>query len=158
MNEETCVRELWVIYHGSTEPELVVDGTTTDLGILDLFHNIFGRESDAWLLHTVGQLPDWWRLVDVIQARNLTEHRDREERPKDDADLRWKRASFKERMSYQRGWKIVQGSNGGGNQIYRVAHDRNQIASVSVEDLEITPVEIPEPSKLIIPEKKLVRV
>lgn len=158
MTGESRIRELWVVYHGSSEPELVVDGVTTDLGLLDLFHNIYGRESDAWLLHTVGQLPDWWRLVDVVQARNLSEHQEQEQRPKDDADLRWKRASFKERMSFQRGWRVVQGSHGGGNQIHRVPKDRNQIPSVSVQDLEITPVEIPVVSKLIIPEKKLIRV
>lgn len=159
MTDEEAIgpRELWVQYKGKAEPELVVDGTTTDHSILEMFGNIFGRESDAWLLRYMGKLPIWWRLVENVQVRNLSDHKDLTQNPGDDAMTRWDSASIKERMALQRGWRIVRG-RGGGNQIYRVPHhiDRDKsFTPVSVEGLEITPIEVPE-KVLIIPEQALI--
>lgn len=155
---ETEPRGLWVIYKDTTEPELIVEGATTDVGILALAENVHGRESDAWLLSLMGQLPDWWRLVDTVLATNLTESIDQEMKPGDDARQRWEGVSVRERVALQRGWRVVQGREG-GHLIYRVPNDPGMIQPVPVADLEIVPIPTQTPeSELIVIENVLLRV
>lgn len=154
-------RELWVVFHDTSELELVVDGMTTDDALLNMFHSIHGRESDAWLLSIMGQLPDWWRLIDTIRTRGMTGRRNQSAKPRDDAQLRWKETEARERVTFQRGWRVIQGRDGGGNVIYRVPNDPERIFSTPVGEIKIEPIEIPEQrpeSGLIIPERRLIRV
>lgn len=160
----TGPRELWVLYRDTPRiPELIVDGTTSDLRMLDLYHSLFKRESNAWLLHLMGQLPDWWRLINKVWLRNLTEHRNPGQKPMDPALHRWKSANARERIMLQRGWRVVQGVYG-GHQIYQVPPSRdtgNRVeSSLVVEELEVTLIESAPPvtTSLIIPEQKLIRV
>lgn len=161
--DDPTIREIWVIYHGTKVPELVVDGFTNDRGALIVKGNMLGHQVNAWLLSIMGQLPNWWRLVHEIQARNLADTDDEFDRPRYEATQLWKSSSPKERMSLQRGWRVIQGPAGGG-QIYRVPNDRLKIPSVSVSDLDPAVIEFPAPapvripSQLIIPERRLIRV
>lgn len=156
-------RELWVVYEDTGEKELVVDGVPTDRHILDMYYSIFGRESDAWVMHTVDLLPDWWRLVSKVQVRNLTEHRGRSAKPHDDAVTRWEGASPRERVTMQRGWRVVRGRDGGGHHIFRRVPtpptDSTYVVSMPiVEELEGGIIELPPitPSRLIIPSQELI--
>lgn len=168
----TQPRELWVTYHGTTEPELFVDGFLTDAATLTLFGTLYAREVDAWTMSIVGQLPDWWRRVDLVEARNLTGPLDPDKpnvgRPGDEAAKLWETATVKDRISMQKGWRVYRGS-AGGHQIDRRAVDTRRIVSAPVQDLDpletgevsVEPVRIPRPqqtSGLIIPERRLIRL
>lgn len=128
-------RELLYTYHRTVEPVYIATGVTTDSGLMDMYGHVLGMESDAWLLEKLGLLPDWWQLVDIIEARNLTNFPDMNERPEADADQRLNDPDLSpyDRAVLKRGWRVMQTS--GGGRIFRLP-DRTPI----IRDIKVIAV------------------
>lgn len=122
--EEEGNRELLATYHGSPVPVVLLDGVTTDHGMLAIFTTIYSRESDAWLLHKLGLLPAWWQLVTSISVRNLAHLPDEEVEPEPDAQLRLADLTEPERDALRYGWRVQRTSDGGGRIMRRVDRRR----------------------------------
>lgn len=106
-------RELLLVYQGQKEPEVILDGVTTDHGMLMIYHNIIAREADAWLLHKLGLLPDWWRLVNIVRVRHLAEYQDSYTHPEVHAQRRLADLSEPERDALRYGWRVHRTKSGG---------------------------------------------
>lgn len=117
-------RELLLTYLGEKEPVLFLDGLTTDHGALQIFCTVWSRESDAWLLHKLGLLPTWWRLVSSVSVHNLMHLPDEEMEPEPDAIMRLADLSEPERDALRYGWRVQRTSNGGGRITRRVDRRR----------------------------------
>lgn len=122
-------RELLVTYLGGQGPEVVLDGVTTDHGILMIYNNIIARESDAWLLRKLGLLPDWWRLATAVHVRHLSEFRDTYTHPEALAQRRLADLTEAGREELRYGWRVYQ--SGGGPRITRRADNRQPLQANS---------------------------
>lgn len=109
-----ATREITLAYTDTPEElEPVIAGSTTDAGSLHMFHYLCGQESDAWVLHALGMLPRWWRLVYALHIRNLSNHEDTTISPEQDAQLRLADLSELERAQLRIGWRVIHTSTGG---------------------------------------------
>lgn len=144
-------REL-VLVHDELESDpttTVLTGFTGDDALLDMFWYAYGRESDAWLLHIMGLLPDWWQPVHAVMASHMERVEDLVEDPHRDALTRWDDMTLGERRRLRYGWRVVPTIDGGGR-IYRVSDRRESIlADASIQAiLDEMPVPALGPSEV----------
>lgn len=119
-------RALWYTYDDDqATPELCIDGVTTDHGMLRLYEHAVITHTDAWLLHRIGQLPSWWRLVHEVKVENLTTGKPyRVTWPRVEAATRLRGLTPTEIAHTVAGWRVVKTRGQGEGRVLCVPEQR----------------------------------
>lgn len=114
-------RSLVYAYEDAPTTEiLVVDGLTTDDGLLMLYRTAVELHTDAWMLKRAGQLPPWWRLVQMVRADNLrTGKATRTAHPMGEAFVRLRGLTAAQITQVVEGWRVMAVGGPGEGRIFR---------------------------------------